>query len=80
VADRVRRFLGNDAPKAGDRVECVLEDGTRVGPLEVVECTGNHAFVKLDTGISMPLPIRTLVPAKTRRRTGSSSGERTAAR
>lgn len=68
----------NEAPKAGEYVECVLEGGSRVGPLEVVSRTGEHALVRLASGIAIPLPLRALqsiAPKKSRR---AGSGERQA--
>ncbi len=74
--------VSNEEPKAGERVQCILEGRRRMGPLEVVAREGRHAFVRLDSGLVMPLPIRALVrvsptPRRRRGRTrGSSSGER----
>lgn len=62
--------------RAGMRVECVLDDGTRLGPVELIACQGEHAILDVG-GIGMPVPARMLVPLEQKKRTRPvDSGER----
>jgi hypothetical protein len=61
-----------------EEVECVLEDGARFGPLELLAREGKHVIVQFGEGTVFPLPARAIA-TKAKRRSGSSSGERAAA-
>lgn len=58
---------------ANEKVDCMLEGGGRMGPLELVAREGRHAFVKFAGGPAFPLPARAVVPTRKRR---TPSGER----
>ena len=77
MSNRLNGRQARAIPEAGSHVECILEDGTRFGPLELAGVDGNQAVIRLECGVHFPVPTRTIVASQRgKRRAGSASGER----